>query len=292
MYQYLTKLYFAELGTVTLLAIAAISGGIIAPALAQQTGTKTQIELLQQEFSILEGKVGTLEGKVGTLEGQDLDPRFTAIEDFLESLPGGVGDNRVFVTSGAYAPMEGGVCSPEDEGAGLCVPSDGLFNSVADADAICQAAAMSAGLAVGGSPLFLAWLSTEMTKGLSIATSPSIRFNQSPSPYFSTDGTMIADNWDDLTDGDLAAPILYNEFGVERADVGVWTGTHDDGSPTGCDCDSWSLNPEPSETCVHGFPFVTPAATIGDSTANDDFQWTEIEFSLCDAAHALYCFEQ
>ena len=46
-----------KLAIPAIFAVAAISGGINAPALAQQTGTKTQIDILEDRVSDLEGAV-------------------------------------------------------------------------------------------------------------------------------------------------------------------------------------------------------------------------------------------
>jgi hypothetical protein len=242
-----------------------------------------------------QGEPGVITPELELLLG-DLQDRIFALEE--GGVGGGVGSGakRVFVTSGAYAPTEAPVCDPFDP---YCVPSDGSFNSFADADVICRDAAMNAGLTDGipGSPVYLSWLSTLELKEMSFPTSPSVRFNRSTFPYISTDvfGTVIANNWDDLTDGSLITPIEDDEFGNRRPDIGVWTGTHDDGSPTGCDCDSWSSNPEPQLPCEYSNPSAPPppliAATLGDSTASD-FNWTSIEISSCSAPHALYCVEQ
>ena len=71
--------------------------------------------------------------------------------------------------------------------------------------------------------MYLAWLSDG-------TTSPSIRFIQSLTPYVLPNGTTIADNYTDLTDGALAAPIAIDESTSQRAQSTVWTGAGTDGT--------------------------------------------------------------
>ena len=178
----------------------------------------------------------------------------------LEEGGAGGGGKRVFVTS--QAPHLG----------------FGGFDSVATADTICRTAAVNGGLTDGVSPVFFAWLSAAVTTGPSVATSPFDRFSIDASPYIDVRSNLIANDWDDLTDGTLINAILYDERSRLREDIGVWTGTAFDGTSTGIDCGSWQN--------------TAGTATIGDSTASD-FRWTDLdELSFCTGTHALYCFEQ
>lgn len=70
------------------------------------------------------------------------------------------------------------------------------YNGLPQADTVCQKLATAAGL----SGTFRAWLSNA-------TDSPSTRFTQSTGPYKLVDGTQIADNWTDLTDGTIDNPI-------------------------------------------------------------------------------------
>ena len=70
------------------------------------------------------------------------------------------------------------------------------YNGLPQADTVCQNLATAAGL----SGTFRAWLSNA-------TDSPSTRFTQSTVPYKLVDGTQIADNWTDLTDGAIDNPI-------------------------------------------------------------------------------------
>jgi hypothetical protein len=82
------------------------------------------------------------------------------------------------------------------------------------ADAACQERAESGGLP----GIYKAWLSTE-------AASPSTRFTHAMAPYTLVDGTQIAADWADLTDGGLDTPINLTESGSGRSIIGVWTMT-------------------------------------------------------------------
>ncbi|MCA9638983.1 MAG: DUF4215 domain-containing protein, partial [Myxococcales bacterium] len=81
---------------------------------------------------------------------------------------------RVFVTSTLY---------------------QGNLGGLAGADAKCQARAQAAGLP----GTFLAWLSDN-------TNNPNTRFTKSMGPYVLVNGTKIANNYTDLTDGTLLAP--------------------------------------------------------------------------------------
>lgn len=99
----------------------------------------------------------------------------------------------------------------------------GNLGGIAAADAICAAEAVAAGLPPAN---YLAWLSDA-------STSPSARFNRNFGPYILPSGTLVADDYADLTDGSLSHEI------DERADGSgalllsrAWTGTQIDGTPT------------------------------------------------------------
>ena len=163
-------------------------------------------------------------------------------------------DKTVFVTSATY---------------------NGNLGGLAGADAICQARAEAEGsLAPPGT--YRAWLSTG---GLS-ATG---RLNHSTMPYVLTDGTVIAEDWANLTDGNLDSPININEFGVGAGTpYRVWTNTNADGSANRSSsfqlCGNWTSNSS-------GFAFV---GRLDWATS----WWTFESASGCGIERHLYCFEQ
>jgi hypothetical protein len=109
----------------------------------------------------------------------------------------------------------------------------GELEGLAGADAHCQEDAEDAGL----TGTWRAWLSD-----INLDARDRIPDGQ----YQLVDGTVIADNKDDLTDGFLNAPISLNERGEE--DVGfVWTGTSPDGTGAEDNCDNWTNDLEEAD---------------------------------------------
>jgi len=118
---------------------------------------------------------------------------------------------------------------------------NGNFGGLAGADAICQTHATMACLP----GTYMAWLSTSQH-------TPSIRFNHSSVPYRRVDGVQIAQNWNDLIDGQLDAPLDKDELGNApnpsmslgqcQTDL-VYSGTNADGTAQGTAdirCSDWT----------------------------------------------------
>ena len=136
------------------------------------------------------------------------------------------------------------------------------------ADGICAAEATAAGL----EGEFKAWLST-----LDVAAAD--RLVQSTVPYVLVDGTRIADDWDDLVDNALLAPIDVDATG-ERRTGDVWTGTLPDGQPY------------PDGDCA-GFTSATGSTrSLCGSTASAGSAWSAAQTPTCNTSLRLYCFEQ
>jgi hypothetical protein len=149
---------------------------------------------------------------------------------------------------------------------------DGNLGGLSGADANCQGLAAAMGLP----GTYKAWLSDT-------TSSPSSRFVPSNGPYRLVNGTTIAANWTDLTDGTLLAPISVTETGggVGATD-NTWTYTRMDGTPGGINtvhCKNWSTSAPISGGDVGGANFI------------DDL-WTQAGGSSCDSACHLYCFQQ
>jgi len=144
----------------------------------------------------------------------------------------------------------------------------GDFGGLDGADATCQGAAMEAGL----SGTYRAWLSDE-------TGSPSTRFIQSVVPYVRLDGESVANDWQDLIDGELAAAVDLTEKG-NAPGGNVFTNTGPNGTIwNGLHCMSWTLADSP--TPGNGFP------------PNTDETWTQggAGSNCFDLLH-IYCFEQ
>ena len=157
--------------------------------------------------------------------------------------------NRVFVTSAT---------------------TDGDLGGIAGADATCNGLASTAGL--GGS--WVAWLSTTTLDAVDRLTPGSGPFVRA------VDGTKIADDIGDLTDGSLDVAIEDDENGTNVGFRAVWTATAADGLYGGTgDCNGWTSN---SST------FRAMIGSAGRSTS----LWTAVRTEDCDLSSArLYCFE-
>jgi hypothetical protein len=145
------------------------------------------------------------------------------------------------------------------------------------ADSECQSMAAEAGLA----GTFKAWLGTD-TEG------PADRFTHD-GRYVLVDGTLIADDWADLTDGSIAHFIDQTEDGgaplptTESCETTqmVWTGVYANGNTAGQDftsCAEWTDDDA-------GGMFGRVDAT--------DTEWSFVcTTGACTEAAAIYCVEQ
>lgn len=121
---------------------------------------------------------------------------------------------------------------------------------------------------------YKAWLSDSKS-------SPATRFVTRESRYVSTVGTVIADNWDDLTDGELTNPIIHTANGEINQPAIVWTGTtpSGEGAGDGFYCDDWTSDSEEFFTYYGG-------------TSAVDGWWTQLpDSSNCGSIGYLMCFE-
>lgn len=133
------------------------------------------------------------------------------------------------------------------------------------ADAICNDLADAAGLA----GTFMAWISSP-------EESAEERLDHSAKPYARVDGARIADDWDDLVDGELDSPISLDESGIPVFGD-VWTGTLASGVPADATCGGFATSDE--------------TGVCGDSNAVDG-RWTDRTQPSCTAALRLYCVQQ
>jgi hypothetical protein len=167
---------------------------------------------------------------------------------------------------------------------------NGNLGGLTGADALCQARA-TAGCLSGS---YMAWLSTA-------ADSPSTRFTQHSTPYLLVDGSQIASNWADLTDGLIDHAVNLDELGAAAplsqlsgncVPETVWSGTSPDGTayvadsmadPTGSSnrCDDWTA------TVAEG--------TWGRSSSTTNL-WSQYctgnTGDTCQAKAPIYCFQQ
>ena len=139
---------------------------------------------------------------------------------------------------------------------------DGDLGGLSGADTICTNAATAANL----SGSWVAWLSTD---------TEDAKDRIPDSEYRLLDGTVIANDIGDLTDGDIDNPINLDEFEIDASGSDVWTGTLEDGTLGSASCNDWTGG-------------VVGVAGDTDPTGPE---WTEQPFQiLCNNALRLFCF--
>ena len=127
---------------------------------------------------------------------------------------------------------------------------------------------------------FFPWMST--TNG----TSPDDGFVHSTRPYVRPDGVLIASNWADLIDGNLAAPIRITSSLMNLPDGGMdcssnllaWTGTTPAGVVANATCNNWS-----NMAVFNG--------VVGSGRASNA-SWSNCNEQMCSLSARVYCFEQ
>jgi len=168
---------------------------------------------------------------------------------------------RVFVTSVIYPANMGGV---------------------AGADMNCQTRATAAGL-MG---TFRAWLSDRTSNA-------ATRLTHSTVPYVLLDGSMVANDWADLTDGTIARPINMTEtrgappmaMPVILGEPTVWTGSTAMGTatPSTDHCNDWTDVGTSSHQMTEGRSDLATMAWSNSRT------WSG---GPCTWQRPLFCFEQ
>ena len=168
-------------------------------------------------------------------------------------------------------------CCARDGSCGACLAfvtstqHNGDLFFVSGGDRICQQQAQA--VALPGT--YKAWLSAG-------SLSAAARFRHSGQPYRLVTGTQIADDWTDLTNGDIDHPINITEDGQMVGADPVWTNTTPSGTTTSVvdDCDNWNSG-------SHVF-----IASVGQ-TDRADTEWTNDPTpATCDQLNRLYCFQQ
>jgi hypothetical protein len=150
------------------------------------------------------------------------------------------------------------------------------MGGLAGADAKCQARANAANLP----GTYMAWLSTQDAW-------PASRFTHWNSWYVRVDGVKVADNWADLTDGSLDAPINKTELNGAPPEVVfppapiTWSNTTTSGhlDPDGNTCGAW--------TNTGNGPNVW-----GDADRTNSGWCRTVTGGSCGSNLPLYCFQQ
>lgn len=114
-------------------------------------------------------------------------------------------------------------------------------------------------------------------------TAAESRLVHSSVPYKLLNGTVVANDWGDLTDGNIISHIYLTELQTTTTSRYTWTGTDRDGSfsYSGNRCDNWTQNTYPAQ----GFRGQVGRYDTG-------IQWTEYNSDYCIESLPLYCFEQ
>ena len=155
---------------------------------------------------------------------------------------------------------------------------DGDLGGLSGADAKCAARANAAGL-LG---TFKAWIS-----GSSTSEEARDRMSQADVAYRRVDFVKVADNWNDLTNGTLDAPINVNEHGnAVNTFLTAYTNTDSDGSihETGRECGANPGQEWNTDDMFQSGGYGTVGAT--NST------WSWVTNHNCQNSRRLYCIQQ
>jgi hypothetical protein len=104
-------------------------------------------------------------------------------------------------------------------------------------------------------------------------------------PYYDMKGNAVAANLDDLAEGNLRNPIIYDEFGMKVPDsTRVWTGTQEKGfkkektQKALPQCYDWTRS---ASTHLGGYG-------VASST---NLMWTDAGVANCNSEFRIYCIQ-
>ncbi len=148
----------------------------------------------------------------------------------------------------------------------------GNLGGIAGADSKCQALADASPNARIKGHTFQAWVST-------LTTTVSMRFTHGSQPYVLGDGTVIASDWADLTDGTLAHGIDRDELNQLDTNDDAWTATTSTGANyAGTGCESWTNG--------------SGGSGIYGNVGGGGGGWSSSGPDPCQVPNVLYCFEK
>jgi len=151
---------------------------------------------------------------------------------------------------------------------------DGNLGGLQGADDKCQAQADDPASIVP-SGTYLAWLSDGVD-------SPDTRFTKSFHPYQLPDGSRIAENYTDLTDGSIQQFINIDSTGKTVGQNPFWTGTNEDGTTA-----------QQFRTCTGWVDPYTNARGMLGSTGHTLTTWSSQAQEKCNTTRQrLACFQQ
>ena len=126
----------------------------------------------------------------------------------------------------------------------------------------------------------------------SSSVSATARLTHATVPYKRVDGVVIANNWADLVDGALAAPVSVTEVGGSKT-YWVWVNTDLSGASMGGICGDWTDAGSSSGGNFIGYSSLSGCGWTHASANNVLGNCTNTATTLsCSNAFALYCFEQ
>jgi hypothetical protein len=137
-------------------------------------------------------------------------------------------------------------------------------------DAKCQAAADTSTVLRIKGRTFRAWLSDG-------SITPTMRFAHGTKPYILGNGVLVANDWNDLTDGTLRNNGINRDELGQGADNYAWTGVQTNGAAAALNCGGWALN---------------SGGGMRGNVGGDENGWTESQNAACSMANHLYCFEE
>ena len=146
------------------------------------------------------------------------------------------------------------------------------------ADAHCQSRADGAGL----TGTFKAWL------GTSTGVDPNDTFASNTVGYELPNGTKVADNYADLTDGTLDAAINRDANGNLVGTVVVWTNVDEFGERAGSSGSSYLCNGGGGDWSSNNGIYDGGIGSSGSTTST----WTNNGTADCSFSRHLYCVEQ
>ena len=153
------------------------------------------------------------------------------------------------------------------------VSFNGNLGGLAGADAICQAEA-DGPASIVPSGTYLAWLSDG-------TDSPDTRFTRSAHPYTLPDGTKIAEDFSDMTDGSILHTFNIDPTGKPLGKQRIWTGTRTDGTTA-----------ESFLTCGGWVEAYVYSKGMVGSTMKTGTLWSSRAYDRCERSHKLACFQQ